>query len=148
MTTRLLIAAVAAIVVAAVGPAVADDTGFASIHDLRSEGAKTCMSDHEHYGSSNGQRSRREAELAAIKDWSSFTDLEYGSDWAKFSLASGKQMNCSLASSGWTCDLAARPCKAGRYSVAKQATQRKPVAGKAPEAPKKQVGGTGKAGGS
>lgn len=148
MVIRISIAVCVAAGLAWAGPALADDTGFAAIHDLRSEGAKTCMAEHEHYGASSGHSSRREAELGAIKDWASFTDLEYGSDWAKFSLASGKKMSCSQASAGWTCDLVARPCKAGRYAVTQQAKQRKPAAAKAPESPKKQLGGAGKAGGS
>jgi hypothetical protein len=90
-------------------PASADDTGFAYAHDLRREKGKTCMSDHWHYGSGSGS-SRKAAENDAIKSWSSFTALEYGSDWARFSRAASRSLSCSQ-SGDWSCQLEARPCK-------------------------------------
>ena len=91
-------------------PALADDSGFAYAHDLRKEKGRTCFSDHYHQGGGNGN-TRKAAETEAIKSWSSFTAFEYGSDWARFSKASGKGMSCSPGSSGWDCNVEARPCK-------------------------------------
>lgn len=92
-------------------PAVkANETGLASIHDWRREGGRTCMSDHFHYGSGKGP-TRKKAEAAAISSWASFTDLEYGSSWARYSLAAGKAMSCLQSSESWNCDVRARPCK-------------------------------------
>lgn len=88
----------------------ADDTGVASIHALRREGGRLCMADHWHYGSSGSQPSRAIAQRAAIRSWQDFTDLEYGSDWARFGRAASRRMGCSH-SGGWTCDAEARPCR-------------------------------------
>ena len=92
------------------GAAMADDSGFAYAHDLRKEGGRTCMSDHYHQGGGSGS-TRKAAQADAIKSWSSFTAFEYGSDWARFSKAAGKSMSCSAGSSGYDCQLEARPCK-------------------------------------
>jgi hypothetical protein len=103
------------LIAAAIGPvsapALADDTGFAYTHDLRREGGRTCFSDHYHYGSGGGP-TKAAAQKAAIGSWASFTDFEYGSDWARFSRAASKGMNCSRSGSGgFDCQLEARPCK-------------------------------------
>jgi hypothetical protein len=92
------------------GSVRADDTGFASSHDWRREKGRTCMSDHYHQGGGSGT-SRKAAEIDAIKSWQNFTAFEYGSDWARFSRAAGKSMSCSQGSSGWDCQLEARPCR-------------------------------------
>ncbi len=89
----------------------ADDTGFASMHTLRREGGRLCMADHWHYGSSGVQRSRSAAQRAAIRSWQDFTDLEYGSNWARYSRAASRRMSCSQASGGFTCDAEGRPCR-------------------------------------
>jgi hypothetical protein len=104
---------VAATAVASVGvPAVfADETGLASIHAWRREGGRICMSDHWHFGSSGVQYSKRAAQRAAIRSWQDFTDLEYGSTWARYRRAAGRKMTCSPAVRGWSCDVQARPCK-------------------------------------
>ena len=90
--------------------ATADNTGFASIHDLRREGGRLCMSDHEHDGSGNG-RTQAAAQRSAIGSWASFTALEYGSDWARWGKAASKRMSCSKSSGGFECSLSARPCR-------------------------------------
>lgn len=92
-------------------PAVADETGMAGMHDWRREAGKTCMSDHWHYGSSNGMSSRKAAEVDAIKSWSGFTDFEYGSAWARWSKAAAKKMSCSQSGGSWGCQIEARPCR-------------------------------------
>jgi len=91
--------------------AVADETGMATMHGLRKEAGKTCMDDHWHYGSSNGMASRKAAEVDAIKSWSSFTDFEYGSNWARWGKAASKSMSCSPSGGTWGCQIEARPCK-------------------------------------
>lgn len=91
-------------------PAPADETGFANIHSWRREAGKTCFVDHYHYGTSNGEKSRKAAVNAAIRSWVEFTDFEYGSDWARFSKAAGKSIKCTQTN-GWGCNIEARPCR-------------------------------------
>ncbi len=95
---------------AGVGSAQADDSGFAYVHDLRREGGRTCFTDHYHYGSGSGA-TKAAAQKAAIGSWASFTDFEYGSDWARFSRAAGKRMSCSGGAGSIDCQIEARPCK-------------------------------------
>lgn len=102
--------AAAGVMLAAVAPAAADDTGFAYMHDLRKEGGRTCFTDHYHYGSGSGPN-KAAAQKAAIGSWASFTDFEYGSDWARFSRAASKRMTCSDGAGNVDCQLEARPCK-------------------------------------
>lgn len=97
--------------------AVADQTGFAEMHAQARVGNKICMTDHSHQGGSSGKATRKAAEVEAIRNWSSFTDFEYGSDWARFSLAVGKTMSCEQNGS-WACFVDARPCRvAGRETA-------------------------------
>ena len=110
----MLVTSMAAAVLALCGASVvsADDTGFASAHDLRKERGRTCMSDHYHYGNSTAKSTRGAAERDAIGSWQSFTDFEYGSDWARYSRAAGKRMTCKGAGGGaWECSVEARPCR-------------------------------------
>jgi hypothetical protein len=86
-------------------------TGLAASHNLRRESGRVCFSDHYHYGSSLGQGSERAAQAVAIKSWADFVDLEYGSGWARYSSASGKDLKCTQSSAGWGCELSARPCR-------------------------------------
>jgi hypothetical protein len=106
----LIVAATAATAVG-VPTTWADDTGLASIHVLRREGGRLCMADHFHYGSSGIQRSRRAAQLSAIRSWADFTDLEYGSSWARWGRAASRRTSCSPSAGGWSCDVSARPCR-------------------------------------
>ncbi len=91
-------------------PVSADQTGLAAMHDMRRERGRLCFSDHYHYGSSAGQRTRKAAQRAAMRSWASFTAMEYGSDWARVSRARSKSMRCSRSGGGWGCDFEARPC--------------------------------------
>lgn len=104
---------VAATAVACVGVPTtwADETGLASIHKLRRERGRICMADHWHYGSSGVQGSKAAAQRAAIRSWADFTDLEYGSTWARYGRAGSRKMTCSHSSGGWSCDVEGRPCK-------------------------------------
>ena len=93
-----------------VAPA-AGETALVGLHELRREGGKTCMSEHEHYGSSSGQPTRKAAEVAAMQSWAGFTAWEYGGAWGNPALAGSKQMKCSGKPGSFACDFAARPCR-------------------------------------
>ena len=103
-------AAAAALLTAHAVPVLADDTGFAYMHDLRKEGGRTCFTDHYHYGSGSGA-TKAAAQKDAIGSWASFTDFEYGSDWARFTRAASKGISCTKGSGGFDCQIQARPCK-------------------------------------
>ncbi|MEQ1578313.1 MAG: hypothetical protein ABL894_11735 [Hyphomicrobium sp.] len=92
------------------GPARADDNGLASVHDLRREKGRLCQVGHYHSGGGSG-RTRKAAEADAIGSWQSFTAFEYGTDWARFSKAANRSISCSPSSSGYDCNVEARPCK-------------------------------------
>lgn len=111
MAARLqrTVAAIAFLLLAC--PAMADETGLATMHAMRREGRQLCFLDHYHYGSSAGATSQRAAKISAVKSWAGFVDLEYGSDWARYSRAHSKSMTCERSSGGWSCMVEARPCK-------------------------------------
>lgn len=92
-------------------PLAADETGLASMHDMKHEtGRRVCMTDHFHDGSGSGQ-TRKEAEAAAQKSWIEFTAFEYGGVWSHYNLAESKSSDCREAAKKWTCAISARPCK-------------------------------------
>jgi hypothetical protein len=95
---------------AAAIPAAASETGMASMHSWRKVGKKTCLSGHDHSGSGQGVN-RKVAELEAIRSWSGFTDLEYGSTWANFNNAVSKTMRCNAGMGSVQCDVVAVPCR-------------------------------------
>jgi hypothetical protein len=105
---RLALAAM--ILGASCAPSSADQTGFASMHNQARVGNKMCMTDHYHYGSGTGA-TKAAAQKSAISSWSSFTDFEYGSDWARFSKAAAKKVSCSSSGGSYTCQVEARPCR-------------------------------------
>lgn len=94
---------------------IQDARGLAAIHDLRIEDGRLCMSDHLHFGESGNWPTMKEAKMSAIRSWSGFTRLEYGSDWADFELAADGKVTCSPAPTGrgegWVCATEARPCR-------------------------------------
>ena len=90
--------------------AMADDTGFATSHTLRKEGGRLCMADHAHTGSGTSA-TKNAARAAAIRAWADFTNLEYGSDWARFGRAAGAVTRYTKEEKGWTATVDARPCK-------------------------------------
>lgn len=98
---------------ASVVPAIAaSDTGLAtSLHDVRREGGRLCLTDHWHYGSSGTQSTKAAAQRDAIRSWQDFTDLEYGSVWARFSRAASRKVGCSQTGGGWVCNVEARACR-------------------------------------
>lgn len=93
-------------------PAVkADDTGFAYMHDMRRESGRLCMTDHWHSGSGSGP-SKRAARNAAVRSWQDFTNLEYGTDWARFSRARSQGIRCKRTGGrSYDCSVEARPCR-------------------------------------
>lgn len=89
----------------------ADDTGFASIHDMRRERGRLCLTDHWHSGNGSG-RSKRAAKRAAVRSWQNFTAMEYGTDWARFRRARSKALRCSRTGRrSFDCTVEARPCR-------------------------------------
>ena len=112
--TAVLVAGLAASAEAAPrkkGGAVAAVSGLAAMHELRREGNWLCFSDHWHYGSSTGQKNAKSAQSAAVRSWSDFVVFEYDPTWANFNKASNKDVKCSQGSTGWGCDVSARPCR-------------------------------------
>jgi len=105
---RILLAA--AVAAASGFAAHADDTGLAYSHDLRKEGGRLCMSDHYHSGSGSG-RTKATAQAAAVRSWADFTNFEYGTAWARWSLAHGKSVRYTKAETGWEAYVDARPCR-------------------------------------
>ncbi len=112
MMTRVStgLAMVGLVMAAGAAPVQADQTGFAAMHSQVRVGKKMCMTDHYHYGSGQGA-TQALAQRAAIGSWQSFTDFEYGSDWARFSKAVGKRVSCSRSTSGFDCQVEGRPCR-------------------------------------
>ncbi len=94
---------------AVVGLANAEETGIAGIHTWVKTGRKTCLADHFHNGSGNGE-TRPQAERAAIQSWVDFTAWEYGGVWGRYSIAASKKVTCARDES-WSCDVEARPCR-------------------------------------
>jgi len=88
------------------------DTGVAqSLHPVRRERGLNCLADHFHVGNGAGQRTKKAAEVAAIRDWASFTAWEYGTMWANYGVAGTKTMSCDPSGSSWSCSVSARPCR-------------------------------------
>ena len=111
---KIALSALAATLVLAWPPVAvrADDTGVAQmLHGLKREGKRLCLDGHFHSGDSSGMPSRKAAEIEAIKSWAGFTAWEYGTDWAQWTRAANRSLDCSQGSSGWGCKIEARPCK-------------------------------------
>ncbi len=109
MKKKLVLSAI--IIFANVQNPLADETGLASIHELKHEsGRRICMTDHFHDGNGSG-KTRKEAEEAARRSWIEFTAFEYGTPWGSYKLAENKTTDCSEVANKWTCMISARPCK-------------------------------------
>jgi hypothetical protein len=105
------IALMALLTIAAPATVFADDTGVASLHDMKYEtGRRVCMTDHFHDGSGVG-KTRKEAEAVAKRSWIEFTVFEYGTDWGSFERAESPATECSEAGDKWSCVTTARPCR-------------------------------------
>ena len=116
MVWRRTAQSLAAVVMAAAwgsasSPAVADETGLASMHEWVKVRGAICYADHTHYASSVGHRDKKSAMAAAVKSWVEFTAWEYGTTWANYNRATAKKADCKQSSSGWSCDIEARPCR-------------------------------------
>lgn len=99
-------------VVIVAAPASADDNGIgATIHSISREKGRVCFADHWHTWSGGIERTQKAALAAAVKGWSSFTALEYGTDWAHFERAAAKKIGCTKSGDGFGCTVEARPCK-------------------------------------
>ena len=88
----------------------ADDTGFAYSHDLVKDGGRLCMKDHFHSGYGDGS-TKDAASRAAVKSWAEFTAFEYGTAWARFSVAKSRSTKYTKAEKGWSANVDARPCR-------------------------------------
>lgn len=89
--------------------ASANESGFASAHNWRVEGNKTCFEEHTHTGGADGL-TKRLAKNAAIKEWRAFTAWEYGAHWASYRRAASKVVSYVKAEKGWSARVEARPC--------------------------------------
>lgn len=87
------------------------DSALVGLHDLVSEGGKTCMATHFHFGSSSGLPSKRAAEIEALQSWASFTAWEYGPAWGNSAMAGSRKMSCTGGAGSFSCDFEARPCR-------------------------------------
>ncbi len=103
-------AVVAAIFSASTVSAIADDTGFASAHDMVKAGGKSCFANHAHSGAGDGP-TKPAAMQAALKAWWEYTAGEYGSDWAHWRRSAAQKVTYSKAEKGWTATVESRPCK-------------------------------------
>lgn len=99
------------LLLSAAATAAAQDSGLSGLHQKVRVGGKLCMYDHYHSASSNGQSSRKAAEVAAIRSWQDFTAWEYGGAWGSFAMAEGKKVSCFGSGSSFNCDVDARPCR-------------------------------------
>lgn len=114
MLRPIFIAAIASVgLTALASSALAQGMGLEGLHDHRREGNKVCMVDHFHDGSGSG-KTRKLAEADAARAWSEFTAWEYGGRWGSYGNAANKTMNCSNSGGTWSCQISARPCRAGR----------------------------------
>ena len=102
----------AASLLAGFAGAIADDNGVAEIHQWRKVAGRICFVDHTHDGSGVGQ-TQKAALAQAIDSWRSFTDLEYGSDWASYTNSIDKVATCTASGAGFECHVASTPCKGG-----------------------------------
>ena len=110
MKRAIITVATLAVFAAASIPAVADDTGAATMHDLHKEGGRSCMVSHIHAGTGEG-KTKAAAQSAAIKEWYSYTAGEYSSDWASWGKSAGKKVTYAKAATGWSSTVESRPCK-------------------------------------
>lgn len=89
-----------------------DTTGLENIHTLKRVGRKLCMIDHYHYGTGDSKKSKALALKSAKRGWADFVSMEYGSAWARFSLAGSKGAKCTKQGRrGYHCSIEARPCR-------------------------------------
>ncbi len=110
-----------------IGSTAAGAQGLEFLHAQRVEGGRVCFTDHFHSGSSSGHATRAAAEKDAQAGWSSFTAFEYGDRWGSWRIAASKSMKCSQ-SSGWGCQIEARPCRPNVGGTAGGSRRARPAA--------------------
>jgi hypothetical protein len=103
------------------GHAMAGDNGIAAvIHQLRAEGGKVCQDGHFHIGTSPQLDNKDQALKLAIRNWSEFTIVEYGTDWGNFAAGGDRSTDCwQETSAQWICKVKARPCRAGQSTASR-----------------------------
>lgn len=82
----------------------------------RMESGKICRAEFgdQHMHAANGAHADElSAKIMAIRDWASFTALEYGRRWANWNLAIDHSMTCSRDKEAgvWRCRAEAQPCR-------------------------------------
>ncbi|MCP4934526.1 MAG: hypothetical protein GY927_10065 [bacterium] len=85
-------------------------TGLAAIHTLKRTRGRLCMADHFHFGDGASRKSKARALVAARANWAYFVSAEYGSAWARYSVARSKGGKCSRTKGLYNCSISARPC--------------------------------------
>ena len=113
--TAPLIAAFA--LVGGVTGIAAQESGLAGLHEWRRVGSKTCFVDHYHDGSGSGP-SQQAAVAQAVRSWTDFTVLEYGSAWGSYANSISKSVSCNRGASDFTCSISSIPCKGGAMQAA------------------------------
>lgn len=108
------------------GVASAQETGLSGMHTQATLGNRICMTDHSHDGKGSGT-TEAEARAAAAKNWSGFTEWEYGPAWGSYALANAKRERCEPEFGQIACYFVAYPCKARGGRAAPVAAPRKPA---------------------
>ncbi|MGI9404899.1 MAG: hypothetical protein ACR2O4_00895 [Hyphomicrobiaceae bacterium] len=93
------------------GPANAQS--LSGLHQKVRVGNTICMASHRHTGYAKLRSTKRRTVQAAVRDWISFTGLEYGKQWSNFRLAQKRRMDCRHSGDAWSCKVSARPCRRG-----------------------------------
>lgn len=91
----------------------ATETGLATaLHKVEPVGNRICMISHRHYRSSGAWPTEKQAMAAAVKAWTNYTTLEYGTAWGSFARSHGKKIDCRKTGSMYACDISSLPCRA------------------------------------
>ncbi len=106
-----------ALISGAVFATTAKAAGLSGLHKHIQVGAKVCFADHEHAGNGYRFTNLAQAQVNAVRHWSKFTVLEYGSAWGSYTLASGQRMTCKNHGGEYSCDVIATPCRLGHAAA-------------------------------
>lgn len=92
----------------------ADNGIAAALHQLKAEGGRVCQVGHFHIGTSPLLDNKDKAIKLAMRNWSEFTTMEYGTSWGSYNAAADRTTDCSQENATqWICKVKARPCRAG-----------------------------------
>ena len=88
-------------------------TFFPTISEAKSRKLyKQCKGNHFHWSKEMTANSKKAAKIKAVRDWASFTGIEYGDKWINFRIANKQSIKCETAGIGkWTCVASAIPCR-------------------------------------